>query len=140
MENLDKQRDGLKLTYEEFENIKGFQKHWESKEEWEKVRKCLNLEFTRDACTKWTLEYLKQFYPEIKYAILDYKDSVIQQYTAKSGRSPESMEHDTVAFKFKPDRPELYLLTQSDPIILDEFRFDAYLDGPFERPDWDSIK
>lgn len=139
MENIDKQRDILKLTFNEFENIKGFQAYWESKEDYDTVRKCLNLEFTRDTFAKWTAEYLKQFYPKVTYAVLEYKDEVIQDYITKTGQNADLLKRDTVAFKFLPDRPELYLLTQADPILFDEFRFDAYMDGPFERPDWPSL-
>jgi hypothetical protein len=48
-------------------------------------------------------------------------------------------DYDTIAFKFESDRPELYLLIQSGPIILDEYRFDAYDEGPFIHPNWGEI-
>lgn len=131
-------RRGLMLTYIEFENIKGHLAYWEKQPNYEILRKCANFELTKKYFIEWTLQFLKQFYPNTKYKILEYKDSVIKESLAINGREIMDDDYDTIAFKFESDRPELYLLIQSGPIILDEYRFDAYDEGPFIRPDWGS--
>lgn len=138
--DVTKKREVEKLTYTEFENIKGFQKYWEEQPLFESLRKCKNFEETRDTFTLWTYNYLKKFYPNVKYTILELRDSIKLENKVPlgDGYKPE-FDKDTVAFKFKSDRPELYLLVQPDPILLDEARFDAYDKGPFARPDWNKI-
>lgn len=132
-------RKKLMLTYNEFENIKGHLAYWEKQDNYELLRKCANFELTKKYFIEWTLKFLKQFYPNTKYKVLDYKEEVIKESLAENGRDIVDDDYDTIAFKFEKDRPELYLLIQSGPIILDEYRFDAYDEGPFIRPDWGSL-
>ena len=134
-----KEREKLKLTYNEFENIKKFISYWEQQPNYDVLKKCNNFELTKKFFTEWTLAFLKQFYPNTKYKVLEYKEDVKKNALGKIGRNIMDEDYDTIAFKFENGRPELYLLIQAGPMILDEYRFDAYNEGPFVRPDWRSL-
>lgn len=138
-ENFAKERDKLRLTYNEFETIKHFVSYWEKQPNYEVLKKCNNFELTKKFFIEWTLSFLKQNYPNTKYKVLEYKDDVKRNALSKIGRTIMPEDYDTIAFKFEKGRPELYLLIQAGPMILDEYRFDAYNEGPFVRPNWEEI-
>lgn len=139
MDKVPNEREKLKLSYKEFSNIKNFISYWEKQKEYELLKKCSNFELTRKFFIEWTLNFLRQFYPNTKYAILDYKQDIKDTAASEKGTPIIEEDYDTIAFKFEPNRPELYLIIQSGPYILDEYRFDAYEDGPFVRPDWGKL-
>lgn len=126
----------LKLTYEEFNIIKDLKDFWTSHRDYKSIADMTDFEHTRSTFITWTLEYLTKHFPDTKFAILKYKRDVA--YTAKQfGTTDDPMLEDTVAFKFKKNRPELYIVIQPKyPIYMDEYRYDAYKKGPFERPNW----
>ena len=89
-------RRGLMLTYIEFENIKGHLAYWEKQPNYEILRKCANFELTKKYFIEWTLQFLKQFYPNTKYKILEYKDSVIKESLATNGREIMDDDYDKI--------------------------------------------
>lgn len=137
----DNPRAGLMLTKQEFDRISGIFKYWYDQPDFnKKTNGCLDsFEETRTQFIKWTYDYLKQFWPNVKYKILDYKESFkIEARTVYNIKElPEEM-YDTVAFKFAKARPEIYLCIGEFTTIMDEMRFVAYdePDGKFVRPKW----
>lgn len=132
MDNIPKnEREEYALTYEEFMYIKGFVDYWKLMGNGD-FKRFDSFEETKRNYTLWTLNFLKKKYPGTKFKELEYRPEVLKVYEDKGIKA----EYDTVAFKFKPNRPELYLLVQDIPIFLDEFKYDAYDKGPFIRPDW----
>lgn len=135
-------RSHLLLTKTEFERIGGIFKYWFEQPDFNKKTNGIESTFieTRTKFIKWTYDYLRQFWPNVKYKILDYKKSFeLEAKTAYNLKEmPEEM-YDTIAFKFAKGRPELYLLIGDCPTVMDECRFVAYDEpnGKFIRPNWD---
>lgn len=141
-ENAPKtERSHLLLTKNEFDKISGIYKYWFDQPDFDKSTNGLSPTFeeTRTKFIKWTYEYLKQFWPNVQYKILDYKKSFeLEAKTAFNLKELPLEMYDTIAFKFDLNRPEIYLLIGQYTTIMDECRFIAYdePDGKFVRPKW----
>lgn len=135
------ERAHLLLTKNEFERIGGIFKYWFEQPDFNKATNGVenNFEETRAKFIKWTYDYLRQFWPNVQYKILDYKKSFeLELKTVYNLKELPIGMYDTVAFKFAKARPELFLLIGDYPTVMDECRFNAYdePDGKFVRPNW----
>lgn len=133
-------RNHLALNLNEFTIVSQIFFYWKSQPDFDQSTNGTfpTFEETRNTYIKWTYNYLKQFYPKVEYQILQYKKEFELEFTTvtKMKEIPDFM-YDTVAFKFAPGRPEVYLLISEHPIVMDERRFEAYEgEGKFVRPNW----
>ena len=138
-------RNALLLTKKEFDIMGGIFKYWYEQPDFNRKTNGVEdtFEETRSKFIKWTFNYLKQYYPNVKYKILEYKKSFeIEAKTAYKIKELPIEMYDTVAFKFAESRPEIYLLIGDFTTIMDECRFIAYdePDGKFIRPNWGSFQ
>lgn len=138
-------RQHLALTPLEFSRIGGVFEYWTKQPGYSKRNKGAFKTFleTRDNYTKWTLAYLRQFWPNAECKVLEFRKTFeIEALTACELKEMPVEMYDTVAFKFAKGRPELYLLVSKKPMILDEMRFNAYdnPDGKYKRPNWEMEK
>lgn len=113
------------LTEKEFNIFREFFVYICEKPEYEELVKFNDYDKSIKFFSENLLKFLKIYYPKAEMQMLEYRDNIKEQNDGL-----------TWAFKFEKDRPELYLLMQAYPVLIDEYRFDAYKQGPFKKPKW----
>lgn len=113
------------LTEEEFNIFREFFVYACEKPEYEELVKFDDYDKSIKFFSQTLLEFLKIYYPKVEMRMLEYRENI-----------KEPNDNLTWAFKFEKDRPELYMLMQPYPVLIDEYRFDAYEQGPFKKPNW----
>lgn len=113
------------LTEEEFNIFREFFVYACEKPEYEDFVIFDDYDKSIEFFSQTLLEFLKIYYPKTEMQMLEYRSEI-----------KEPNDGLTWAFKFEKDRPELYILMQPYPVLIDEYRFDAYEQGPFKKPNW----
>lgn len=113
------------LTEEEFNIFRDFFVYVCEKPEYEELVMFDDYDKSIKFFSETLLEFLKIYYPKAEMQALEYREN-----------TKGSTDVLTWAFKFEKDRPELYILMQPYPVLIDEYRFDAYEQGPFKKPKW----
>lgn len=149
-----KDRVTKRLSYIDFEKVKGWANYWSNKPNYLELRQCKNFEESRSEFTKWTIEFLKRFYkvkcymldttPEYNSFVYNELEKYLEENEKELKKEPsynrntfieKSLNNlnDVIAFNIGDDKPILYLLIINQPCILDESMFDPYDIGQDEK-------